>query len=335
MALNIGIALRCHVDSKQTELNCIEVERRRRCWAGILLLHTYQAIIFQDVETSWLMKIPAVMPADVNDKDIHEHIVVRSSSQPTQMSVMIFKLRLFQLSTRVCDYLSELPKLDKTTLARLDAEIAIEQRKWDSTLLSGGRPSILDTSSYAFWAILQLYAHQLYLLIHTPFCRSKHNFRPESRSKCILSSTAMLDFHQQFCELPRLRCYRWNVYGMMSSYALHGAVALASCLLDWSDKTLESVPYRAAFDSALVRFEKLQDRSPICKKAYPILRHLQYVPLCQLSEIRGLAELTNCGPKPEHCSLRKAFNCLTQQVPTLVTRSITGSILYSGLTPTP
>jgi hypothetical protein len=64
---------------------------------------------------------------------------------------------------------------------------------------------------------------------------------------------------------------------------------------------------------ALVRFEKLQDRSPICKKAYPILRHLQYVPLCQLSEIRGLAELTNCGPKPEHCSLRKAFNCLTPQ----------------------
>lgn len=46
MALNIGIALRCNVDSQ--DLNPIEDERRRRCWAGLLSLHIYQRILFRD-----------------------------------------------------------------------------------------------------------------------------------------------------------------------------------------------------------------------------------------------------------------------------------------------
>ncbi|KAL4865791.1 hypothetical protein BDV12DRAFT_173880 [Aspergillus spectabilis] len=279
MALNIGIALQCNVDHRPAGVTCIEVERRRRCWAGILLLHTYQAIMFRDVDIAWLTKIPAVMPADVNDKDVQAHVIVRPSSQPTQMSVMMFKLRLFQLSNRVCSCLSNSTQLDKTTLGLLDAEIAAEQQKWDAAFLSQGRTSLLDTSSYAYWTILQLYAHHLYLLIHRPFCRPNPNspleYRFESKLRCIRSGAALLDFHRQFCENQRLRHYRWNVYGMTSSYALHGAVALASCLLDRTDDDIDCGPYRVAFDAAILRMEKLQDRSPICKKAYPLLRHFQ------------------------------------------------------------
>ncbi|QKX63057.1 uncharacterized protein TRUGW13939_10225 [Talaromyces rugulosus] len=280
MALNIGIALQCNVDYKPPDVTCIEVERRRRCWAGILLLHTYQAIMFRDVDIAWLTKLPAVMPANVNDKDVQEHVVGRPSSQPTQMSVMIFKLRLFQLSNRICSRISNPTQLDETTLVLLDAEIAAEQEKWDTTFLSQGRPSLLDASSNAYWSILQLYAHHLYLLIHRPFCRSNSNsspskYRPESKTRCIRSGAALLDFHRQLCEDQRLRHYRWLVYGMTSSYALHGAVALASCLLDRTGENFDCSPYRAAFDAAILRVEKLQDRSPICKKAYPILRHFQ------------------------------------------------------------
>ncbi|KAL3471208.1 hypothetical protein BJX99DRAFT_237964 [Aspergillus californicus] len=281
MALNIGIALQCNAASNRKDLNCIELERRRRCWAGILLLHTYQAIMFRDIDMAWLDNIPAVMPADVNDRDIHEHEIVRPSSQPTQMSVMMFKLQLFRLSNRVCSHLSKPTTLDETALAVLDAEIAQEQGKWDKLFLSSGRPNLLDAFSYGYWSILQLYAHHLYLLIHRPFCRMNSNtqfrFRPESRAKCIGSGFALLNLHREFCENPRLRHYRWNVYGMTSSYALHGAVALASCLLERTDGDLDSdsAPYRAAFDAALLRIQGLQDRSPICKKAYPILRHFQ------------------------------------------------------------
>jgi hypothetical protein len=46
------------------------------------------------------------------------------------------------------------------------------------------------------------------------------------------SGAALLDLHGQFLELPRLRQYRWYVFGMTSLTAMHGAMALASCLLE-------------------------------------------------------------------------------------------------------
>ncbi|OJJ41927.1 hypothetical protein ASPWEDRAFT_167917 [Aspergillus wentii DTO 134E9] len=273
IALNMGIALRCNSDSAQ--LNCIENERRRRCWAGILMLHTYQAILFRDIDMSSLLDIPATMPADVNDADITPDRILRPSSQPTQMSVMMFKIRLFQLSSRLCRHIASPAKFDETALTRFDAQIEDEQKQWDAVFLLDGSPSVLDTSSYAHWCILQLYAHQLYLLLHRPFCRSQSNprYRSVSRTKCMSSSVALLDLHRQLWELPRLRYYRWLIYGMTSFYALHGAVALASCLLDGT--TIDSTSYRETFDSAVSRIEVLRTHSPICRQAYPMLLHLQ------------------------------------------------------------
>ena len=95
-ALNIGIALWCNVDSH--DLNSIETERRRRCWDGVLTPHPYQAIHFRDVDMRFLINIKSIMPANVNDSDIIEGISL-PSSEPTQMSVMLFKFRLFQLFT--------------------------------------------------------------------------------------------------------------------------------------------------------------------------------------------------------------------------------------------
>jgi hypothetical protein len=255
----------------------IEIERRRRCWAGVLMLHTYQAITFQDIDMTFLLNIPATMPADINDTDVEEDNLLPATTRPTQMSVTMFKLRLFRLSSRICRQLSD--RIDRTLLTTLDAEVAGEQQQWDSTFLIDGSPSILDTSSYAHWCILQLYAHQLYLLLHRPSCirRNKARFLPASRSKCLTSGAALVDLHRQFLELPRLRHYRWYVYGLTGSYAVHGAVALASCLLDGADGVSDSAHYRVIFDAAVQRIESLQHLSSIYRKAFPILRHLQYV----------------------------------------------------------
>ena len=277
MALNIGIALRCNVKTKPTSMGWIEFERRRRCWAGILLLHTYQAILFRDVNISSLLEREGMMPADVNDSDIQDDSIHQPSSQPTQMSVIMYKLRIVELSSRICHRLSNDTKLDELALTSFDSEIAQEQVKWDAKFLIDGKPSVLDIASYAHWCILQQYAHQLYLLIHRAFCRPRSgggSCRFESQLKCITSGAALLEIHRQFYEVPRLRHYHWYVYGMTSFCALHGAVALASCLL-MQPETLDLSPYRAAFDSAVVRVETLRARSPICVKAYPILRHLQ------------------------------------------------------------
>ncbi|OJJ03414.1 hypothetical protein ASPVEDRAFT_84861 [Aspergillus versicolor CBS 583.65] len=279
MALNMGIALRCNVDSP--DLNCIETERRRRCWAGILLLHTYQAILFRDIDMSFLHNIKATMPAEVDDSDIHEDKILHTISHPTQMALMKFKLRLFRLSTEVCSHTSGPSRLDERLLEHFDAAIAEEQQLWDSTFLVNGTPKLLDHASYAHWCIMQTYAHQLYLLLHRPFCPSQsEHFLPSSRDRCIKSSTALLDLHRQFCELPRLRHYKWLVNGMTSLNALHGAVALVSCLLGMPD-TFDSAPYWKAFHSAVHRMEDLQHRSPVCAKSFPILQRLQH----QLSAI--------------------------------------------------
>ncbi|KAJ5187571.1 hypothetical protein N7449_010565 [Penicillium cf. viridicatum] len=278
IACNIGIALKCNVMESSTALqaglNCIDMERRRRCWAGILMLQTYQAMSYRDVDMSFLLNLPATMPADVNDSDISEIAIRPPSSRPTQMSVMMFKIRLFRLSSRILGRASGL--LDEATLTALDLEIATEQEQWRSVFLSDGLPSVLDTSSYAYWCILQLHAHQLYLILHRPFCQSRNSlhFRPDSFRRCLSSGTALLDLHEQFLKLPRLRQYRWYVFGMTSLAAVHGAMALASCLLEGMNLNHDSINYHSIFDSGVLRIQSLQDRSQICFKSMPILLHL-------------------------------------------------------------
>ncbi|KAJ5687143.1 hypothetical protein N7536_009762 [Penicillium majusculum] len=276
IASNIGIALKCNLLDNSFELSCIEIERRRRCWAGTLMLHTYQAISFYDGDMSFLLNVPTTMPADVNDTDIEEAVVRPASTKPTQMSVMTLKIRLFQLCSRICSQISAKP--DPKLLHTLDAEVAKEQREWDSVFLINGSPSVLNTSSYAHWCILQLYAHQLYLILHSPFCRSRNapNFLPASCMKCLTSGATLVNLHRKFLELPRLRQYRWYAFDM-ASLTIHGAMVLSSCLLGGSEKDFDPSPYLAAFDAAVWQVELLQKRSPICVKATPILRHLQFV----------------------------------------------------------
>ncbi|RGP81459.1 zn -c6 fungal-type dna-binding domain [Fusarium longipes] len=274
MALNIGIALQCNAAKPDPDLTLVEVERRRRCWAGILLLHTYQAILFRDIDMTSLINEYTIMPADVNDTDILDDRILQRSTQPTQMSVMIYKISVFRLSARICKELSDITEV---RLVALDAEIASEQQRWASTFLVDGAPSLLDSSSYALWCGLDIYAHQLYLLLHRPFSRPADQilYRPASRQKCISSSLVLLDIHQKWIELPRLRSYRWYAHGVVGSCALHGAVTLASCLLEQTNQDIDTSPERKAFDAAVLRFGMLRERSSLYVKAYPVLCQLQ------------------------------------------------------------
>ncbi|KAI0187332.1 hypothetical protein EV127DRAFT_436776 [Xylaria flabelliformis] len=280
IALNIGIALHCNDESGPPGLARIEIERRRRCWAGLLSLYAYQIVSYPGVNMLFLTNVTATMPADINDADLREDSILQPSRRLTQMSIMMFKIRLFQLSSRICRHLKGPNKFDEKIRDQLDAEIAAEQREWDATFLIEGSeeiPSLLDYSSFALWS-LQFHGHHLYLLIHQPFCRPRSNptcFRQQSRAKCITSGAALLQIHQRFWENPRLQPLRWTLHGLQSFYAVHGAVGLASCLLDEESDISDSLQYRDAFAMAVYRIEKLQQRSPICMKAYPILSQLQ------------------------------------------------------------
>ena len=278
IALNMGIALRCNVDQK---LNPVEDERRRRCWTGLLTLHTYQGILFRDVDMSYLLNIKASLPTDVNDADITEEGILQPSHrvQPTQMSLFLSKYRLFQLSSQICVHISSPSRLDRHCLQKFDAAISKEQQQWDSTYLIDGSLSILDPTSYAFWCVLQTFAHHLYLLLHRPFHLSGlAEFLPSSRETCIRSSRALISLHKQIYESPLLRSYRWLLNGVTSLKALHAAVALNSCLQDISsspDHGYDVECLRGELESLSFRMKDISGRSNICSRAYGILCHLQ------------------------------------------------------------
>ncbi|KAI9045825.1 fungal specific transcription factor domain-containing protein [Aspergillus affinis] len=279
MALNIGIALRCNVDQNLGSL--VEAERRRRCWAGLLTLHTYQGMLFRDVDMSYLLNIKSTSPADVNDSDITDEAILQPSSRGeiTQMSVMMAKLRLFRLSIQICRHISGPSRLDQQLLHEFDAEIAEEQKQWDAAYLIDGSPNILDANSYAYWCVLQSYAHHLYLLLHRPFHHSKApDFLPASRERCINSGAALVSIHRQLYEAPLLRNYLWLLSGVTSMKALHAAVALNSCLQDISsavDPGYDLNFFRQEIETLIAHMKDLSGRSYICLRAYRILHHLQ------------------------------------------------------------
>ena len=274
-ALNIGIALRCNTISKRGSVG--DSERHRRCWAGILMLHTYQGIVFRDIDMSYLLNIDFSIREETDNMNFGDRRSTPLPKGPEFASLMQYKLRLFALSSRICNHTWDLEQTCDDQIEVFNAAIAAEQQQWDANYLINGAPSILGTASYAHWCILQTYAHQLYLLVHRPFYRSRSNsFRTQSRNIYLESSMSLMDLHRQLCEVPRLRNYRWLAKGMTSFNAFQGAVALASCLLD-QHNDVQQIRYKNTFDATVARFENLQALSPVCAKTYPVLRNLQYV----------------------------------------------------------
>ncbi|CAH0051024.1 unnamed protein product [Clonostachys solani] len=274
VALNMGIALRCNANHPIQ--NRIEQQRRWRCWAGIRLLYTYQGILFRDVDHSFLLAFSSPIPADVDDPGINTDTIRESSTCPNGISIMKLKLRLFELSTRICSSLSSSSSFDEATMRHYEALIATEQEQWTSLFLPSGSLSFGDTAGYAYWCILETYAYQLYLLVNRPFYHSQSpQFLPSSRKKYAESSIALLDIYEKMCELPILRPYRWLVNGMTSFNAVQGVVALAACMIDKPGQVDSIASQRVFFDAAVRRIESLRKSSPVCERAYSAIQAIQ------------------------------------------------------------
>ena len=271
----MGIALKCN---NSNACQAADDERRRRCWVGILSLHTYQAMLFRDVDLKYLLK---TLPPHSAAR-IRHNPALGASGRPTGALTMEIKIELFKLASRICSKDAIEQSLRGDALDTLDAEISDLRELWSTHFLDAGSPSVLDATSYAHWCMFEMYAHQLCLHLHRPFCRAGSTsatapYRPASRWKCITSGAALLDFNQQYLELPRLRHHRWSMFGWNATCTVHGALALASCLLGGDHNGVDLTPYQIVFDSAVKRLGLLQQQSPIYLKAYPILRHIQYV----------------------------------------------------------
>lgn len=276
MTLNIAIAMGCHVDPKVLNIaNRLEAEQRRRCWAGLVMLHMLQIVSFGNVDVLHLKDFQVELPADANDMDILPDQILTVPNSPTQMSYMLFKLRLHGLAVQISEKLFRGTGVTIATVMAIDSEIVAEQQKWDDRYLADGGPNLLPHHHQAHWNILHMYAHQLYLLLHRPFFHMQEDDPwPESRARCVTSGKALLDIHQLLCETRHFGRYRWYVHGLGSFYAFHGAVIIFAALFGESSGSTK-FEYGAAFLACVSRFERLASHSHICAQALHVLQHLR------------------------------------------------------------
>jgi len=136
------------------------------------MLHTIQAVSLDNIDVQSLTSYQVPLPCDVNDVDIQIHGISPASSSPTQNSYMLYKYKLYGYAARISKLLSS----RKATTAyadflALDHEIALEQQVWDGRWLSDARDEPMPHCQAQLF-ILNMYANQLYLLLHRPFFSS-------------------------------------------------------------------------------------------------------------------------------------------------------------------
>jgi len=298
MTYNIALALGCHVDPDSFGLSLVKCEERRRCWAGLMMLYTIQNTALGNMDPQRLQH-QVRLPADVNDVDITPDKIRFPSNGVTQMSYILFKFRLYNISARICQQIFGPVKPSRDIVRALDHEITLEQQSWDTKYLSDSREKPLPVHHIVNLNILYGYSHQLVLLLHRPSfnhrsSNTSYEDSLESRNRCIDSAQAILDIHKMLCETPQFRPYRWFTTGLNSFHAFHAAVVLAVVWMD-PDHQPHHYNIQNTLKETLTRFEGLVYRSTTCEKAAPILRFLINV----ASSIEQEAAATTLPPEQQ------------------------------------
>jgi len=276
MTYSVAIALACHIDPEALNLNPIIAEERRRCWAGLMMQYTIQNTILGSPDPSWRVTQDVKLPADVNDSDITLVGMKSNVSGPTQMTYLIFKFGMYNVTANVCREIFNATEPSPEKIWALDHEICIAQESWDKRYLADSTSEALPVQHAVHLHILHGYAHQLFLLLHRPFFAQSIlglDVPNESQIRCIASAEALLDIHRILYETPNFRPYMWYTNGLGSFHAFHAAVVLSVALLMPIYK-LQYQRFKNALEMALTRYEASAGRSKICEKAARIIRFL-------------------------------------------------------------
>lgn len=279
MTYNVGIALACHIDPETFNLDPIQCEERRRCWAGLMMQYTIQNTFLGSPDPSRHIKYDVRLPVDVNDVDITLSGIHKNISGPTQMTYLLFKFQLYDLSSKICRQTFKLTEPSRFDVQELDRQICLAQETWDAKYLADSTFDALPTHHAVHLHILHAYSHQLFLLLHRPFFAQSIlglDVPNESQIRCIASAEALLDIHRILSTTPNFRPYMWYTNGLGSFHAFHAAAVLAVALLMPIYKP-QYQKFKRALDETLKRFEGSAGRSKICEKASKILKFLLQV----------------------------------------------------------
>lgn len=284
---HVAISMGCHIDPERFGLGPIEREERRRAWAGLMMLYTIQNASFGSLDQRLLAQ-DVKLPADVNDVDLLTGTATELTTQPTQMTYLLLKFRLYKISAMICEAIFSFPYKPRASVSQLEADIVSVQEMCDKRYQLDTSQEPLPTHHLANMNIVYSYIHQLFLLLLRPtLCRylqgEVNAETSASRAKCIASSKASLAIYQSLFEEPQFAPYKWYNSGLGSFHAFHAAVVLSIVLLN-SEYQAEFTEIKDILWKSLDIFAALSNRSAFCSKAIPILRQIMYVPLHLLAQ---------------------------------------------------
>lgn len=292
---NVALSLGCHVDPEYFDLDLVEAEQRRRCWAALTMLYMIQNTCLGSIDTVPIQS-SVKLPLDVDDDQLTTGAATTQSSAkhrgaPSQMSYLLYKFRLYDICARICTHLfseNSLPTYE--AISNFDREISAQQDAWNLKYLRDTRHASLPSHHAVHLNILFGYSHQLFLLLHRPVLVQAHReggarlqqYAPgqvvSSRTRCLESASALLGIHRLLYENDTFRPYQWYNHGLGSFHAFHAAVFIAYICGTSTDLDADYLAsLRQELEASVSTFEAIAvtGRSRICEKAAPVLRHLR------------------------------------------------------------
>lgn len=277
---HVAIAMGCHIDPGRFGLSAIECEERRRVWAGLIMQYTIQNTVFGSLDSRFLSN-DVILPADVDDRDLLSGADFDRESRgcPTQMTYLLIKFRLYEISTKICQNIFKMSAGPQPSELELHREILAIQEACNERYISDTSRQPLSNQHMANLNIIYSYINQLTLLLYRPLFRrylqgdiASPGTR-NARDRCLEAARGTLAVHRNMVEMPQFADYTWYNSGLGSFHAFHAAITLAA-ILTQPDGQAEFEDVKRSLNGSIELFESLAQRSAICSRAIPIIRSL-------------------------------------------------------------
>jgi hypothetical protein len=307
--LNIAIAIGCHIDPALFHLHPVEVQERRRAWAGLMMLYTIQNTCLGNL-APLQVENNVRLPADVEDDDIVSgsfHEAVHGSepppgwnNRPTKMSYILCKFRLYSLASEICALSTRGTTPCPGKIHALDDQLQTELQAQAERF---GEQLDLPTYHQAHSFILNNYTNHLVLLLHR-ICLLKPEGLEDgslttSYKKCEQAALAILSNYETLNLRHDFKLYRWYIYGLGS---FHAFLAISTLLVLLGKPRTPQSPKQLilqAVQSCLQRFHENTPYSEICNQSCSMLDPLNLGELSQLTPFLtfsdGVSDLGSTG----------------------------------------
>jgi hypothetical protein len=306
--LNIAIAIGCHIDPALLNLHPVEVQERRRAWAGLMMLYTIQNTCLGNL-APFQVDNDVQLPADVEDDEIvseslreavHGSEPPPGRKNPTKMSYILYKFRLYSLASEICALSTRGTSPCPGKVHALDGQLQTEmQAQAERFCVQLDQPTYHQAHSF----ILNNYTNHLVLLLHRA-CFAKPveiegGSLTASYEKCEQAALAILSNYETLNFRHEFKPYSWYIHGIGS---FHAFLAISTLLLLLGKSHPPQSPKDVILQAVQICLQRFHDNAPyseICNQASSILDPLILGELSQITPLRtfsdGVSDLGSTG----------------------------------------